>query len=60
MSYRKKDFYGLPELELVRLEYKEGAPLLRQSGSAMSLDGEEIKESVLDVRALYLSGIMAK
>ena len=54
MSYVKKDFYvQKPSIELLNCTVDDGAPYLRQTGSLMIVNGEDIPESKFDVDLLY-------
>jgi hypothetical protein len=61
MSYVKKDFYGIPVLEMSDCEViGVGKPYSRQIGATMIVDGNNIKEDIVDVGELYRTEIMAK
>ena len=50
MTYQKKSFYETPELygQMINVKFDENA-YLRQTGSRMKINGEEIEEKYLDV-----------
>lgn len=61
MTYQKKSFYEIPELygEMINVKFDENA-YLRQTGSRMKINGEEIEEKYLDVENLYTLDTMKK
>lgn len=60
MSYIKKDFYGIPRVELVDCNIGLGDPYLRQKQTKMIVDKNDIPEKELNVKELYQGEVMQK
>jgi hypothetical protein len=61
MSYMKKDFYSKPSLHVLNSDTgNNNKAYLRQTGSVMTVDNDQIQESALNVEELYNYGIMRK
>jgi len=62
MTFVKKDFYGIPSLNMDKCNVDEGKvnAFSRQIGTMMIVDGAMINEEKINVKMLYKNGIMKK
>ena len=61
MSYLKKGYYSRPQISLLNCKIdEENTAFIRQSGSMMTVNDNEIKESFLNVEDLYKTDVMKK
>jgi hypothetical protein len=62
MTYRKKSFYEMPQLEISNSDFMASSnPLyMRENETSLLVDGVSIQEQALDVKEMYKSEVMSK
>ena len=61
MSYVKKGYYSKPQISLLNCDIdEENNAYIRQSGSMMTVNNNQIRESFLNVEDLYKTDVMKK
>lgn len=60
MAYQKKSFYGPAALVLDDFSYDGDTPVIRQTGSSLTLEGDEVPPRDVDVDYLYENTVMKK
>lgn len=60
MTYIKKNFYGMPSLQLANCMVDQGEAFSRQKGTHMLVDNVEVDEVQTNVKALYQGEVMKK
>jgi len=53
MSYVKKNFYPKPQFRVFKSKLGPQSMILRQAGTHMTIDGEDVEPILLDVKKLY-------
>jgi hypothetical protein len=62
VTYRQKSFFDIPGLVInsSRLDKEKNTPILRQPGTFMTVDGQEMAETKFDIKKLYTTGNITK